>query len=51
MEQGANKPMETTKCLNPYYNGRYSWSSGNQKVYYKVVVLILIIMEDTHGVN
>ena len=37
-------------CLNPYYNGRYSWrdakgSPRNQGV----EVLILIIMEDTHG--
>ena len=39
--------------LNPYYNGRYSWRSS---IHGKVVgdkpkVLILIIMEDTHGVD
>ena len=37
--------------LNPYYNGRYSWSC---KVFFFNIqckfVLILIIMEDTHGV-
>ena len=37
--------------LNPYYNGRYSW---RQEVTPGFVanpnVLILIIMEDTHGV-
>ena len=35
--------------LNPYYNGRYSWRrlTNLSKVF--VSVLILIIMEDTHG--
>ena len=36
--------------LNPYYNGRYSWRAkkgcGRSK---SGRVLILIIMEDTHG--
>ena len=39
-------------CLNPYYNGRYSWS--NLKLYNLSdipKVLILIIMEDTHGAS
>ena len=36
-------------CLNPYYNGRYSWRriKSFRLAYSKV--LILIIMEDTHG--
>ena len=36
--------------LNPYYNGRYSWR--NYMYCYELLynVLILIIMEDTHGV-
>ena len=40
-----------TLCLNPYYNGRYSWSpqAAVEEALYKIV-LILIIMEDTHGV-
>ena len=37
-------------CLNPYYNGRYSWrfvkAHGPAT---PMEVLILIIMEDTHG--
>ena len=38
------------KSLNPYYNGRYSWSmSTTTKESVNGVVLILIIMEDTHG--
>ena len=37
--------------LNPYYNGRYSWSMCKTCSYLKYnQVLILIIMEDTHGV-
>ena len=41
---------KTLLCLNPYYNGRYSWS-GTGKTYLlkALIVLILIIMEDTHG--
>ena len=36
--------------LNPYYNGRYSWSSyGKCSTRALDAVLILIIMEDTHG--
>ena len=36
--------------LNPYYNGRYSWSAQAQATAPEVTpVLILIIMEDTHG--
>ena len=36
--------------LNPYCNGRYSWSTSNffQSIKYSLV-LILIVMEDTHG--
>ena len=37
--------------LNPYCNGRYSWSTRQypeSNVYF--FVLILIVMEDTHGV-
>ena len=38
--------------LNPYYNGRYSWSkSATKYMSNKKNVLILIIMEDTHGGN
>ena len=50
---GANKPTETTKftiSLNPYYNGRYSWRMRFTKIVMQtMIVLILIIMEDTHG--
>ena len=35
--------------LNPYYNGRYSWSLASAVYNDKLLVLILIIMEDTHG--
>ena len=36
--------------LNPYYNGRYSWSFIFSALYLlSKTVLILIIMEDTHG--
>ena len=36
--------------LNPYYNGRYSWSISLYTATAIVkTVLILIIMEDTHG--
>ena len=39
-------------CLNPYYNGRYSWRSKDDLyLWYIYEVLILIIMEDTHGAN
>ena len=40
-----------TNRLNPYYNGRYSWRTGREPGNGKVFcpVLILIIMEDTHG--
>ena len=37
--------------LNPYYNGRYSWSLAHKRFEMTVTVLILIIMEDTHGVT
>ena len=37
--------------LNPYYNGRYSWRMGySLRMNSFYMVLILIIMEDTHGV-
>ena len=36
--------------LNPYYNGRYSWSAIQGRLMLGFAdVLILIIMEDTHG--
>ena len=36
--------------LNPYCNGRYSWSYRRRSlVSIKLWVLILIVMEDTHG--
>ena len=39
------------KGLNPYYNGRYSWRGPRLKgKWLRIEVLILIIMEDTHGV-
>ena len=51
--------METKKasiykvdiCLNPYYNGRYSWKLQTCRSGWILPVLILIIMEDTHGDN
>ena len=37
-------------CLNPYYNGRYSWRQDKcPGLKSQCSVLILIIMEDTHG--
>ena len=37
-------------CLNPYCNGRYSWSIRPEyKLAHAYMVLILIVMEDTHG--
>ncbi len=51
MEHGPCQPMESAlQGLNPYYNGRYSWrlwNLMNRKLL--IGVLILIIMEDTHG--
>ena len=41
--------LGTHSCLNPYYNGRYSWSSIKRVPGWVSLVLILIIMEDTHG--
>ena len=36
--------------LNPYYNGRYSWRLWvKNQTTQRPQVLILIIMEDTHG--
>ena len=35
--------------LNPYYNGRYSWRLFIRSNKCFTFVLILIIMEDTHG--
>ncbi len=50
MEAFNYQPIKTIKnCLNPYYNGRYSWSVGVLHIHIKNLVLILIIMEDTHG--
>ena len=42
--------VEDRPCLNPYYNGRYSWRRMVLLFIGQRVVLILIIMEDTHGV-
>ena len=41
--------LKAHKRINPYYNGRYSWSVGVLHIHIKNLVLILIIMEDTHG--
>ena len=41
--------LSFTDGLNPYYNGRYSWSQ-TKSILISTTVLILIIMEDTHGV-
>ena len=43
--------VEDRPCLNPYYNGRYSWRRMVLLFIGQRVVLILIIMEDTHGVT
>ena len=37
--------------LNPYCNGRYSWRIQRWENEYHWRVLILIVMEDTHGVQ
>ena len=43
---------QSRRSLNPYYNGRYSWSFLYVNNYHPHrQVLILIIMEDTHGVK
>ena len=45
-----SKNLVVRQCLNPYYNGRYSWRTEEQVLASKqLIVLILIIMEDTHG--
>ena len=36
--------------LNPYCNGRYSWRNKESLKHSLFEVLILIVMEDTHGV-
>ena len=42
--------MTVITSLNPYYNGRYSWSAKHSSLpSWVMLVLILIIMEDTHG--
>ena len=53
MEQSQTTNWTTEEqCLNPYYNGRYSWRPfANIFRDKKSKVLILIIMEDTHGVD
>ena len=38
-----------SRCLNPYCNGRYSWRISNCIILRNLDVLILIVMEDTHG--
>ena len=48
-QHGSATPLES---LNPYYNGRYSWRVIHRKTWINGdFVLILIIMEDTHGVT
>ena len=42
-------PTQFVRGLNPYYNGRYSWSVNQHGACMPMEVLILIIMEDTHG--
>ena len=49
MESGATINVVQEPGLNPYYNGRYSWSIIFSALYLLSKVLILIIMEDTHG--
>ena len=41
--------MKEDASLNPYYNGRYSWSAEREPKVQEGAVLILIVMEDTHG--
>ena len=42
--------MAALSGLNPYCNGRYSWSNMKATEYAALqIVLILIVMEDTHG--
>ena len=50
MECSERLPKACCRSLNPYYNGRYSWSSLLLLLSFLMrTVLILIIMEDTHG--
>lgn len=44
-----SRRLYTESCLNPYYNGRHSWSYVDTHIKKDLKVLILIIMEDTHG--
>ena len=45
----ADLSMSLNCCLNPYCNGRYSWSFIFSSYFLLTLVLILIVMEDTHG--
>ena len=51
MEKGPIHLSTTKSCPNPYYNGRYSWRGCRTRFtnHPNKDVLILIIMEDTHG--
>ena len=50
MEKLGAVVNQSLVCLNPYCNGRYSWRAFLQVgASYKLNVLILIVMEDTHG--
>ena len=50
MEGWARRWARKHGCLNPYYNGRYSWRCNKWGYTSDLnIVLILIIMEDTHG--
>ena len=52
METWINRDfLWNLNSLNPYYNGRYSWRSEFSTLCKAAwPVLILIVMEDTHGV-
>ncbi len=49
MEMKTNQVMIRQMGLNPYCNGRYSWSLLDDIEKGRGTVLILIVMEDTHG--
>ena len=52
METLENACYKAICCLNPYCNGRYSWRAIKKLVaMFYPYVLILIVMEDTHGVS
>ena len=49
MESSVRSGVPVHFSLNPYYNGRYSWRVLSDREFRCILVLILIIMEDTHG--